>query len=175
MTRIGVLSDTHGFLDDSILRHFADCDEIWHAGDIGPVSLLNTLEETGKTIRAVYGNIDDHQVRAIAPLNLLFQVEKKTVLITHIGGYPGRYNGRIRALIRDHKPDIVVCGHSHILKVIYDKNLDHLHINPGACGKQGFQRVRTLLRFTIHEDEISDMQVIELGKRQEPDLPRSDQ
>lgn len=165
MKRIGLLSDTHGYLDPKLQDHFAECDEIWHAGDVGPASVLDQISTWNKEMRVVYGNIDDHEVRSMAPLDLFFPCEGKTVLITHIAGYPGRYNRRARELIITHKPDIVVCGHSHILKVIYDKKLNHLHLNPGACGKHGFHQIRTALRFTIDGNDIRDMQVIELGLR----------
>jgi putative phosphoesterase len=165
MKRIGLLSDTHGFLDPKLEGYFDECDEVWHAGDVGPATVLDELATWGKELRFVYGNIDDHEVRAMAPLDLFFQCGNKTVFMTHIAGYPGRYNKRVRELISVQKPDIVVCGHSHILKVIYDKKLKHLHLNPGACGKHGFHQIRTALRFTIDGDDIRDMQVIELGMR----------
>ena len=165
MTRIGVLSDTHGRLDDSILDHLSGCDEIWHAGDIGSLEVYDRLVATGKVVRAVYGNIDGHELRTVLPLDLEFRIEEHHILMTHIAGYPGRYNKRVSDLIREIRPTVVVCGHSHILKVIYDKKLEHLHINPGACGVQGFHRVRTVLRFSMDGDKISDMQVIEPGDR----------
>jgi len=163
--RIGLLSDTHGFLDPKLQNHFEECHEIWHAGDVGPAAVLDELASWGKDLRLVYGNIDDHEVRVMTEKDLIFPCEGKTVFITHIAGYPGRYNGRVKALLTDQKPDIVVTGHSHILKVIYDKKLDHLHLNPGACGRHGFHQVRTALRFTIDGTDIRDMQVIELGSR----------
>ena len=165
MTRIGVLSDTHSFLDPTLQKHFEACDEIWHAGDFGDVSVIDDMADWGKEMRLVYGNIDDHLVRRIAPKDLLFEVEGISVLMTHIAGYPGRYNKRVKALIAEHRPGIVVCGHSHILKVIYDKQFEHLHINPGAAGRHGFHKVRTAIRFTVKGRDISDMQVIELGQR----------
>jgi len=165
MTRIGVIADTHGFLDPTLKEHFEKCSEIWHAGDFGGVDVIDELAVWGKTLRLVHGNIDDHEVRLITSKDLLFQCEMQSVFMTHIAGYPGRYNTRVREVIRDNKPGIVVCGHSHILKIIYDKKLNHLHINPGSCGKHGFHKIRTAVRFSIDAGNIKDMQVIELGRR----------
>ncbi len=165
MTRIGLLSDTHGWIDPTLQEHFAECDEVWHAGDFGGASVIDLLAGWDKPLRLVWGNIDDHEVRAMCPKDLFFQCEGKSVFMTHIAGYPGRYNGRVRKLIIEQKPDIVICGHSHILKVIYDKQLEHLHLNPGAAGRHGFHKIRTALRFTIDGNDVRDMQVIELGLR----------
>lgn len=164
MQRIGLLSDTHSYLDPKVFDYFKDCDEIWHAGDVGDESLLNELEAF-KPLRGVYGNIDDISVRARLPLNNHFEVEGLSVFITHIGGYPGRYKPRVRKILDEAKPGLYICGHSHILKVMMDKKRGCLHMNPGACGKHGFHQVRTLLRFTVAAGRISDLEVIELGGR----------
>lgn len=164
MIRIGLLSDTHGHLDDRIFKHFEEADEIWHAGDIGTLSLADTLDAF-KPLRAVYGNIDGHELRAVHPEVQLFTAEQVKVLMIHIGGYPGRYNRKTRELIKQHQPDLVITGHSHILKVMYDKTLNHVHMNPGAAGKQGFHKVRTLIRFAINGKKIENPEVIELGLR----------
>ena len=161
---IGLLSDTHSHLDPAVFEYFKDCDEVWHAGDVGDVSLLDQLEAF-KPLRGVYGNIDDTAVRARLPLNNLFEVGGVKVLMTHIGGYPGRYTARLRQLLDEHQPDVYVCGHSHILKVMMDKKRHCLHLNPGACGRHGFHRMRTLLRFQIVDARITDLEVIELGLR----------
>ena len=164
MKRIGLLSDTHGYLDASIFEHFTSCDEIWHAGDIGDVSVADTLEAF-KPLRAVYGNIDDQSITSVYPRDARFDVEGMDVFMTHIGGYPGRYNKRIFALMNEDPPDLFICGHSHILKVIYDKKFNCLHMNPGACGRHGLHKIRTLLRFEIEEGSIIKAEVIELGLR----------
>jgi uncharacterized protein len=165
VTRIGLIADTHGFLDPTLMEHFKTCSEIWHAGDFGGVEVIDELAAWGKTLRLVHGNIDDHEVRSVTTRDLLFPCEDISVLMTHIAGFPGRYSSRVMEIIEASKPGIVVCGHSHILKIIYDKKLRHLHINPGSCGKHGIHQVRTAVRFTIDCDEIRDMQVIELGFR----------
>ena len=164
MIKIGCLSDTHGFLHERLLEFFSDVDEIWHAGDIGSSKLIEFLEEK-KPLRAVYGNIDGSDVRKIVPANQTFMVEDRRVWITHIGGYPGNYDRSIKASIGSDPPDIFVCGHSHILRVIYDKNLNLLYLNPGAAGKSGFHNVMTALRFTIDKKEIYDMEVWEMQRR----------
>ena len=165
MTRIGLISDTHGYLDPTLERHFAQCDEIWHAGDIGSLDVLDGMAGWGKQLRVVYGNIDAPEIRRETVEDLLFSVEDVLVFMTHIGGYPGRYHARVRQILIDQKPQLYVCGHSHILKVIYDKKLDLLHVNPGACGKHGLHQVRTAVRFTIDGNDMREMQVIELGHR----------
>ncbi|HCQ28869.1 MAG TPA: YfcE family phosphodiesterase [Flavobacteriales bacterium] len=165
MTKIGVISDTHGYIDDRILHHFKDCDQIWHAGDVGSVDVIETLENTGKVIKGVYGNIDNQKVRAIFPEYNFFTVENKKVLMLHIAGYPGRYNKHAYHLIKKYQPDIFVCGHSHILKIQYAKDLHLLHINPGAAGIKGFHKIRTIVRFAIDGNKIENMEVIELGAR----------
>lgn len=162
MKKIGLLSDTHNWWDDKYKKYFADCDEIWHAGDIGSIDLAIQFEAL-KPFRAVYGNIDDSKVRAAYPENLRFSLEDVDVLITHIGGYPGRYDPRIRPILFAKPPKLFITGHSHILKVMFDKKLDCLHINPGAAGKYGFHKVRTLVRFVLDRGNISDLEVIELN------------
>lgn len=164
MTRIGLLSDTHSYWDDAYLRHFKDCDEIWHAGDIGSISIIEQLASTGKKIRAVYGNIDGQDVRGQFPLHNRFTVEEVTVWMTHIGGYPAKYNPNIIAELTKKPPMLFVRGHSHIAKVMYDKSLQMLHINPGAAGKQGFHAVRTLMRFVVDKEVMKDLEVIELSQ-----------
>lgn len=163
MVKIGLLSDTHCCWDNKFVSYFSECDEIWHAGDIGNEEILNKLEEI-RPVRAVYGNIDDHLLRTICPKTLRFQVEEVEVLMTHIGGYPGKYSPEIKAELLKKPPKLFVCGHSHILKVMYDKSLGMLCINPGAAGRYGFHQVRTLLRFVIDGKEIKEMEVIELAK-----------
>lgn len=161
--KIGLLSDTHSHLPDSVFKHFADCDEIWHGGDVGDPAVLDRLEAF-KPVRGVYGNIDDTTVRNRLPLNETFTVAGLSVLITHIGGYPGRYTPRVRKLLDEHKPGLYICGHSHILKVMMDKKRGVLHMNPGACGHQGFHKIKTLLRFDIKAGRVENLEVIELGK-----------
>ncbi len=162
--RIGILSDTHGWLDAAVYEHFTDCDEIWHAGDIGSVDVLYELE-TFKPLRAVYGNCDGHEIRIATKEHLCFMAGDKKVMLIHIGGYPGRYDHRAIELINLEKPDIFVCGHSHITKVIYDKKFGMLCINPGSAGHTGIHKVMTMLKLTINGSELSDMEVIEFGSR----------
>ncbi len=162
MKRIGLLSDTHGYWDEKYKLYFGECDEIWHAGDIGSALLAARLASI-KPFRAVYGNIDGQELRAEYPRVALFEVEGMKVIMTHIGGYPGRYNPAIRKELYEARPRLFISGHSHILKVMYDKHLQCLHINPGAAGKTGFHRVRTLVRFYVDGGEIKDLEVIELG------------
>ncbi|WP_318311654.1 metallophosphoesterase family protein [Flagellimonas crocea] len=164
MTKILLLSDTHGHMDNTILKYAAQADEIWHAGDIGSLTVTDQLEAL-KPVRGVHGNIDDHIIQKEFPENNRFMCEGVDVWITHIGGYPNRYDVRVRDEIRNNPPKLFICGHSHILKVMHDKKLGVLHMNPGACGKHGFHQVRTMLRFMIDGDKISDLEVIELGKR----------
>lgn len=163
MTRIGVLSDTHGLLDKRIFEHFKDVDEIWHAGDIGSEDVLRRLREF-KPTRAVYGNMDSGDVRYSLPEFYRFRVEDVNVLMTHIGGYPGHYNPWLIPMFRKEPPDLFVCGHSHILKVQYDSLFKFLTMNPGAAGKQGWQPCQTLLRFTIDGSKIDNLEVIELER-----------
>ena len=164
MTRIGVLSDTHGYLDPRVKEHFRDVDEIWHAGDIGSYEVLQALREF-KLTRAVYGNMDGGDVRYSLSEFYRFRVEDVNVLMTHIGGYPGHYNPWLIPMFRKEPPDLFVCGHSHILKVQYDSQFQFLTINPGAAGIQGWQPCQTLIRFTIDGNKIDNLEVIEL-KRQ---------
>lgn len=168
MKRIGLISDTHGYLDESVFEHFKNCDEVWHAGDFGHYGLAEVLEKglalNNKSIvlRGVYGNIDGRDIRSIYPEKILFTCEKVKVLIQHIGGYPGRYAPGIKELIQDENIQLFISGHSHILKVMFDEKLQCLHMNPGAAGKQGWHKVRTLIRFCIEDDNIKDCEVIEL-------------
>jgi len=164
MKRIGLLSDTHSFVDPAIFNHFSECDEIWHAGDIGAIEVMEQLQDF-KPLRGVYGNIDDHQVRLTYPETLIFNCEGVKVLMTHIAGYPGKYNPRVRSLIEEHKPKLFICGHSHILKVMPDKRYRLLHMNPGAIGNHGFHQVKTMLRFTIDGSEIKELDVIEVRRK----------
>lgn len=166
MTEIGLLSDTHGFLDAAALPHLQACDEIWHAGDIGDIQVLRQLAALGIPLRVVFGNIDGNEVRAETRETLVWEVEQQRVLMTHIGGYPGHYPARIRQLLVSHAPDIFVCGHSHILRVMYDEAYRLLAMNPGACGRSGFHTVRTLLRFTLDKGQICELRVVDLGPRQ---------
>lgn len=162
--RIGLLSDTHSYLDPKVFHHFREVDEIWHAGDIGDPALMKELEAF-KPVRAVYGNIDEARLRQQYPEDLSFELEGVKVFMTHIGGYPGRYNPRVRRLLDELKPQLYICGHSHILKVMPDAKRSLLHVNPGACGKHGFHKMRTLVRFSLTSGRIHDMEVIELGLR----------
>ncbi len=164
MTRILLLSDTHGYLDETILKYASQADEIWHAGDIGSLEVTDQLSAS-KPLRAVYGNIDNHAIRKEFPEHQRFYCEGMEIWITHIGGYPGRYDRKVQEAIRNNPPNVFICGHSHILKVMHDKKLNVLHMNPGACGKNGFHQVRTMLRFAISGEKISNLEVIELGKR----------
>lgn len=164
MKRIGLLSDTHGYLDDAVFKHFDQCDEIWHAGDFGNIELADQLAAF-KPLRGVYGNIDGQDIRISYPEDLRFKCEDVEVWMTHIGGYPGKYDTRIRAELYNKPPKLFICGHSHILKVIFDKKIGTLHLNPGAAGKQGWHKVRSLLRFSISEEKIHTLEIIELGNR----------
>jgi putative phosphoesterase len=164
MTRIGLISDTHGYLDNSLFEYFKNCDEIWHAGDIGSLEISKRLEQF-KPLKAVYGNIDGQDIRAIYPENHRFFCEELDVWITHTGGYPSNYDRSVRKEITGNPPGLFISGHSHILKVIFDKKLNLLHINPGAAGKAGLHRTRTAVRFIIDKKEIKDLEVIELGKK----------
>ena len=161
MKKIGLLSDTHGYLDDKVFKYFEDRDEIWHAGDFGTLELAEQLANF-KPLRGVYGNIDGKDIRHIYPEHLRFNCEEVDVWMTHIGGYPDRYSSLIKPEIYTKSPDLFICGHSHILKVIYDKKIHCLHINPGAAGKQGWHKQRTLIRFCISEKKIHTLEVVEL-------------
>lgn len=162
MKKIGLLSDTHGFLDDKVFEHFKDCDEVWHAGDIGTVEVADRLAAF-KPLRAVYGNIDDDKLRVMFKQHERWMCEGVDVWMTHIGGYPGKYAREVKPEIFMHPPKLFISGHSHILKVMYDKKLGTLHINPGAEGKYGFHNVRTLVRFEIDGTDIRNLEVIEIG------------
>ena len=162
--KIGLISDTHSYIDDRIISYLKPCDEIWHAGDIGDLTVTDQLKKV-KKLRAVYGNIDDHEARLEFKKDEVFEIEGLKIFMTHIGGKPGRYYSGVRDQINIIKPDIFVCGHSHICKVMMDKNLNCLYMNPGAAGIHGFHHIRTLLRFDISNGKISNMEVVELGKR----------
>lgn len=164
MLRIGLLSDTHHFLDDAIFRHFDTCDEIWHAGDFGGADLARQLAGF-RPLRGVYGNIDGSDIRADYPEKLRWLSEGVSVLMQHIGGYPPRYNPTLRKELLADPPQLFICGHSHLLKIMYDEKLKCLHMNPGAAGRQGWHVMRTIVRFTIDGPDMKDCEVIELGKR----------
>ncbi|WP_257669126.1 metallophosphoesterase family protein [Parapedobacter tibetensis] len=164
MKTIGLLADTHSYLDDAIFRHFERCDEIWHAGDFGDIAVADTLAAF-KPLRGVYGNIDGQDIRKTYPEHLRFNCEEVDVWITHIGGYPGRYSPQVKPEIQLHPPKLFICGHSHILKVMYDQKLQCLYLNPGAAGKHGWHKVRTLLRFSIEGNRIENLEVVELAER----------
>ena len=163
MKKILLLSDTHSYIDDAILKHVKQADEVWHVGDIGNLEVTDSIKSL-KPLRAVYGNIDDEKARLEFPLDNRFMCEGVDVLMTHIGGYPNRYNVRIRNVIKQNPPQLFISGHSHILKVMPDKKLNLLHMNPGAAGKHGFHNVRTMLRFTIDDRKIENLEVIEFNK-----------
>ncbi len=164
MTRIGLISDTHGYLDESIFRHLENCHEIWHGGDFGTIDLAKKLSSF-KPLKGVYGNIDGTDIGSIYPENLFFQCEEVKVFMTHIGGYPPKYNSRVKPLLQEYRPQLFISGHSHILKVMYDDKLQCLHMNPGAAGNQGWQKVRTIITFVIDGKNMKDCNVIELGRR----------
>ena len=163
MKKILLLSDTHSYIDDQILKFVQLADEVWHAGDIGNLRVTDTIKEH-KPLRAVYGNIDDAEARSEFPLDYSFEVEGVSVWMTHIGGYPGRYKHRVFKALQEKRPKLYICGHSHILKVQFDKELNVLHVNPGAAGKHGFHKVRTMIRFELNAGNIENMEVIELAK-----------
>lgn len=164
MTKILLISDTHSFLDDKIIKYVERADEVWHAGDIGDLKVTDEIKKR-KLLRAVYGNIDDNKARMEFPLTNRFMCEGVDVLMTHIGGYPGKYNHAIRPVLFQNPPKLFICGHSHILKVQFDKSLNLLHLNPGACGIHGFHHVRTMLRFEIEVEKIQSLEIIEMEKR----------
>jgi len=163
MTKIVLLSDTHSYIDAFIEKHIDWADEVWHAGDIGDLHVTDTIQKS-KLLRAVYGNIDNAKIRACFPENQHFNCEGVSVFMTHIGGYPGNYSRGVKEQLIAIKPKLFISGHSHILKVVPDKKLDLLHMNPGAAGKYGFHKVRTLLRFCIDGDTIKNLEVAELKK-----------
>jgi putative phosphoesterase len=164
MKKILLLSDTHSHIDDTILKYVKLADEVWHAGDIGDLKVTDTIKKL-KPLRAVFGNIDNHEARLEFPLNNRFLCEGVDILITHIGGYPGKYSPAIREEITQNPPKLFICGHSHILKVMFDKKLNCLHMNPGAAGISGFHQKRTMLRFEIDGDKIQSLEVIEIGDK----------
>lgn len=163
MTRIGLISDTHNYLDEQIFEHFKNCDEIWHAGDFGTVEIADKLK-IFKPLRGVYGNIDGYDIRSVYPEKLRWKCEDVKVMMTHIGGYPPKYNAVVKKELMADSAQLFISGHSHILKVMYDTKLECLHMNPGAAGKQGWHKIRTVIRFAIDGKEIKDCEVIELGK-----------
>jgi len=163
MTKILLLSDTHSYIGDDILKYVEQADEVWHAGDIGDLKVIDAIKSV-KPVRAVYGNIDSAQIRVEYPEDLRFMCEKVDVWITHIGGYPNRYSGRVKHKIIQNPPDLFISGHSHILKVMSDKKLKLLHMNPGAIGKHGFHKARTMLRFEINGKDIRKLEVIEFKR-----------
>ena len=163
MTRIGLISDTHGFLDEAVAEHFKNCDEIWHAGDFGNIDIADKLvHSTDKKLRGVYGNIDGGDIRTVYPEKLFFTCEQVNVFIQHIGGYPGRYSPGVKDEIIKNNIDLFISGHSHILKIMFDDKVNCLHMNPGAAGKQGWHKVKTLIRFVIDGKEMKTCEVIEL-------------
>ena len=164
MKKILLLSDTHSYIDDQILKFVKLADEVWHAGDIGDLEVTDSIKKL-KPLRAVYGNIDDNKARSEFPLDLKFTLEGVSVWMTHIGGYPNKYNLRIREEIQKNPPKLFICGHSHILKVQYDKKLELLHLNPGAAGKHGFHKIRTMMRFELENAAIKNLEIIELATR----------
>jgi len=164
MKRIGLISDTHGFLDEAVFKHFEACDEIWHAGDFGNIDLANKLAAF-KPLKGVYGNIDGQDIRTAYPEKLRWTCEDVPVFMTHIGGYPPKYNPAVKKELTDNPPKLFICGHSHILKVMFDEKLQCLHMNPGAAGLQGWHKVRTIIRFVVDGNNMKDCEVIELGKR----------
>jgi len=164
LKKILLLSDTHSFIDEKILKYVRLADEVWHAGDIGDLTVTDEIKKI-KPLRAVYGNIDNDKARMEFPLNNRFFCEGVDVLITHIGGYPGKYNQAIREELKNNPPKLFICGHSHILKVQFDKTLNLLHMNPGAAGISGFHQVRTMLRFEIDGDQIKALEIIEMEKK----------
>jgi putative phosphoesterase len=164
LKKIGLLSDTHGYLDPKVFSYFEKCDEVWHAGDIGDLAVSDQLSKF-KIFRAVSGNIDDQKIRALHPTDQVFYCEEVKVFITHIGGYPGNYFPEAGNKIIEHHPDLFICGHSHILKVMRDPKYGLLHMNPGAAGKSGFHKIKTMVRFDINGKRIENLEVIELGLR----------
>ena len=161
LKNILLLSDTHGYIDKKIISYTKNVDEVWHAGDIGDIRVIDRIK-LSKPIKAVYGNVDNTEIRMMTEKNLIFEREGIRVVMTHIGGYPGRYNRNALELIQKYNPNLFICGHSHILKVIQDKKYNHLHFNPGAAGLQGFHKKRTMLKFSLQKGTIKNLFVIEL-------------
>lgn len=170
--KIGIISDTHSVLDQKVIEFLAGCDEIWHAGDVGNSDIISDLESIAPT-KGVYGNIDGHDVRISYPEHLLFSIGTQRILLTHIAGNPPRYNKRVKFLINRHRPTILVCGHSHILKVVHDKTNKLLFINPGALGNQGYHQVKTAIRFQINEDKPEKMEVLQYERHKKRPLNKS--
>lgn len=164
MKLIGIISDTHGYLDEAVIKHFKNCDEIWHAGDIGDITVLEVLEKIAPVV-AVYGNIDGGETRKATPEFEIIKYGKQVVLIIHIADRLPKYNRRVRELIDQYHPTVLICGHSHILKVQYDKDNELLYINPGAAGKHGFHRVKTIMTVELTKEKPQNLRVIELGRR----------
>jgi putative phosphoesterase len=169
MTRIGLISDTHGFLDENVFKHFENCNEIWHAGDFGDIEIANRLKDATVLnrgiLRGVYGNIDGNNIRTAYPEQLVFMCEEVKVMMRHIGGSPPGYNPETKKQLLLHQPQLFISGHSHILKVMYDEKIKCLHMNPGAAGKQGWHKIRTIITFVVDGKEMKDCKVIELGTR----------
>lgn len=161
VTRIGLISDTHNYIDETVFEHFKNCDEIWHAGDFGTATIAAQLN-LFKPLRGVYGNIDGYDIKSIYPEQLVFFCEEVKVMMRHIGGYPPRYNPETKKELLIHRPQLFISGHSHILKIMYDEKINCLHINPGAAGRYGWHKIKTLIRFAIDGKEIKDCEVIEL-------------
>ncbi|RYY69794.1 MAG: metallophosphoesterase [Chitinophagaceae bacterium] len=164
MTRIGLISDTHSYLDEAVMTHFKDCDEVWHAGDFGSMEVIEKLQKF-RPLKGVFGNIDDGKIQQLFPEDLFFTCEQVNVFMRHIGGYPGRYAAGVKEKIIKNTSHLFISGHSHILKVMYDEKLNCLHMNPGAAGNQGWHKMRTVIRFTIDGKDMKDCEVIELGQR----------
>lgn len=166
MKRIGLISDTHNFLDESVFKHFESCNEIWHAGDFGSIAIADRLKEiSGLPLKGVYGNIDGSDIRSVYPEKLVWNCEGVKVFMTHIGGHPQKYAPGIRNQLQIEGAKLFISGHSHILKIMFDEKLQCLHMNPGAAGNQGWHKIRTIIRFTIDGPDMKDCEVIELGKR----------
>lgn len=164
MKKILLLSDTHSYIDDKILKYVNQADEVWHAGDIGDLKVTDSIKKL-RPLRGVYGNIDDAKARMEFPLDNRFMCEGVSVYMTHIGGYPKKYNARVLNELKAHTPKLFICGHSHILKVMFDKDFNLLHLNPGAAGIYGMHQVRTMLRFETDKDQIKNLEIIELGRK----------
>jgi uncharacterized protein len=163
--QIGLISDTHGYLDESVFEHFKNCDEIWHAGDIGSIEIIKKLQDFIPT-RFVFGNIDSKEIQWQVPENQRFNLEGFDIWMTHIGGSPPNYNPAVKKVFKENPPDIFVCGHSHILRVVRDEKLNNMiYLNPGAAGREGFHKMRTLMRFVLNDKKITNFEVVELGKR----------